>query len=135
MTPEELKAEYLDGDFKLKHEFETSDSDRSEVLARAETYSGWTIPNLFPDEHVTDADEMQGDYQSTGARAVNHLANKIMLALFQPSRPFFKMSLSKDQKEELTGDLSEAKIDEALSLTERDAMRELDKMNARTVLT
>lgn len=135
MTPEELKAKYLNGNLTLKTEFLSSHDGRAQVIANAEKYAGWTLPTIFPDENVTNGDEMQGDYQSFGARAVNNLANKVMLALFQPSRPFFKMSLSATQREGLAGQLTEAQIDEALSKTERAAMKELDKISARPTLT
>ena len=135
MKPEMLKAKYLNGDFVLKGEFQGSDYNREETLTRCERYAGWTLPTIFPDDPLMEYDEMQNDYQSVGAQAVTNLANKIMMALFQPSKPFFRMQLTKKQREvvEATG-LSGAQVDAALAQTERDAMRELDKINARVVM-
>lgn len=137
MTPEQLKEKYMSGDFRLKGEFNGSDEAREETLTRCERYAGWTLPNIFPDDPLQEYDEMQNDYQSVGAQATTHLANKIMLALFQPSRPFFRMQLDAKQREELqtSGGFSPAQIDTVLSETERKAMRELDKMGARVGMT
>jgi hypothetical protein len=135
MTPQELQDQYMNGDYRLKGEFLGSDYARQETLTRCERYAGWTLPNIFPDDPLMEYDEMQNDYQSVGAIAVTHLANKIMMALFQPSRPFFRMRLTQSQREELGGELTTAEIDVALSEAERAAMRELDKINARVVMT
>lgn len=135
MTPLELQEHYMDNDFRLKGEFLGSDYAREETLTRCERYAGWTLPNIFPDDPLMEYDEMQNDYQSVGAQAVTNLANKIMMALFQPSRPFFRMRLTQQQRESLAGGLTPAQIDVALSEAERAAMRELDKINARVVMT
>lgn len=135
MTPQELQDVYLNNDFRLKGEFQGGDHARSETLTRCERYAGWTLPNIFPDDPLMEYDEMQNDYQSVGAQAVTNLANKIMMALFQPSRPFFRMQLTQDQRASIGGDLDSAQIDAALAETERAAMRELDKINARVVMT
>jgi len=135
MTPQELQETYMDGDFRLKGEFLSGDYAREETLTRCERYAGWTLPNIFPDDPLMEYDEMQNDFQSVGAQAVTNLANKIMMALFQPSRPFFRMRLTQEQRESIGGGLSPAQIDVALSETERAAMRELDKINARVVMT
>ena len=135
MTPQELKDTYMDDDFRLKGEFQGSDYAREETLTRCERYAGWTLPTIFPDDPLMEYDEMQNDYQSVGAQAVTNLANKIMMALFQPSRPFFRMQITPQQRADLAGELTSAQIDVALSEAERAAMRELDKINARVVMT
>lgn len=126
---------YLTGEFKLKGEFLSGGSKREEVLTRCERYAGWTLPSVFPDSPLEEQDEMQNDYQSVGAQAVNNLSNKIMMALFQPSKPFFRMQLTQQQKEEvLQSGMEQAQIDASLANTERDAMRELEKIKARVTL-
>lgn len=130
-----LEAKYLNGEFLLKGEFQGGDAQREETLTRCERYAGWTLPNIFPDDPLMEYDEMQNDYQSVGAQAVINLANKIVMALFQPSKPFFRMQLTKEQRALVVENgLSEAQVDAALAQTERDAMRELDKSNARVAM-
>jgi hypothetical protein len=135
MNIEELQAEYLDGNFILKQEFLASDYSREETLTRCERYAGWTIPSIFPDTPLMEYDELQRDFQSVGAAAVTNLTNKIMMALFQPSRPFFRMHLTDEQRAEiLSTGLTEAEVDAALANAEREAMRNFAGSNARTVL-
>ena len=135
MKLDALKAKYLNSEFLLKGEFQGGDYRREETLTRCERYAGWTLPNIFPDDPLMEYDEMQNDFQSVGAQAVTNLANKIIMALFQPSKPFFRMQLSKEQRAEVisTG-LSEAQVEAALAQTERDAMKELEKINARVAM-
>lgn len=136
MNFKEAQAKYITGDFKLKGEFQGSDTAREETLSRAERYAGWTLPNIFPDDPVNEYDEMQNDYQSVGAQAVINLANKIMMTMFQPSRPFFRMELTSEQRAGvIDSGIEEALVDVALSKQERDAMKELDSVNGRVVLT
>jgi hypothetical protein len=126
----------LDGEFKLKGEFLAAESDRSIILERSEKYAGWTLPYIFPDDPLTSQEELQNDFQSVGAQAVTNLSNKILMALFQPARPFYRMQLTKEQRisvSESTG-LSDAQIDAGLAKAERDGMRELDKLNARVAM-
>jgi len=137
MTPIDIQNKYMGSGFILKTEFQKSDAARETTIERCERYAGWTLPNIFPDDPLMETDEMQNDYQSVGAQAVTNLANKIMLALFQPSRPFFRMQLSAEQRasvEESTG-ITPAEIDANLASAERAAMHELDKVNARVAMT
>lgn len=137
MTPQEIQVRYMGNGFALKTEFSIGDTAREELLERCERYAGWTLPNIFPDDPITSSEEMQNDYQSVGAQAVTNLANKIMLALFQPSRPFFRMQLDEQQREQIKTqtNLVTASIDAALAGAERQAMKELDKVNARVAMT
>lgn len=138
MNVEELKTKHLSNTFVLRSEFLNGDSttgdQRDTILSRCERYAGWTIPTVFPQDDYTN-EEMQLDYQSVGAQAVTNLSNKIMMALFQPSRPFFRMNLTQEQRNELlvTG-LEEAQIDVALAESERAAMKALNATNARIIM-
>jgi hypothetical protein len=136
MDLREAQTKYLTGEYKLKGEFAGSDYSREETLTRAERYAGWTLPSIFPDEPLMEYDEMQNDFQSVGAAATTNLANKMMMALFQPAKPFFRMDLTQEQRLELEGDagLTKAEIDAALAQAEREAMKELNKIHARVVL-
>lgn len=120
----------------LKKEFNHLDSEREYLLQRAEKYAGWTLPTVFPDEELDNTDEMQNDYQSVGAQAVNSLANKIMMALFQPSRPFFRLDLTTQQRNEAIAEsgITSAEVDAALANIEREAMKDLNKINARVTM-
>ena len=130
-----LRAKYLSGDFLLKGEFMAGQNSRESVLAAAERYAGYTLPTVFPDDPLLNQDEMQHDYQSIGAQAVTNLANKIMMALFQPSRPFFRLQFTDEQKARLRENgLTDADITEASGKAEREAIKQLALMKGRIAL-
>ena len=131
----DIKTKYLSGEFILRKEFLDGDYNREEVLNRCERYAGWTIPSVFPDEPLMEYDELQLDYQSVGAQAVTNLSNKLMMALFQPSRPFFRMNLNQEQRQEvLATGIKGAQIDAALAEAERAAMTNMNASNARIIM-
>ena len=85
------------------------DSNRQTVLTRARTCANLTIPALLPPLGATENDHLQTPYQSVGARAVNNLASKLMLTLYRPNSPYFKLVLDPMFAERLkqeTGDES-----------------------------
>ncbi|QDP58707.1 MAG: putative portal protein [Prokaryotic dsDNA virus sp.] len=132
MELKSLQSKYLTGEFKLKGEFLSGSGQRETILTNAERYAGWTLPRLFPRDPLLEYDEMQNDFQSVGAQAVTNLGNKIMMALFQPAKPFFRMTLTQDQRQALVDNgISGAQVDASLAESEREAMRELDKIGAR----
>lgn len=130
-----LTAKYLSGSYKLRQEFLAGEAGRGDLLQRCERYAGWTIPTVFPSETLVEGEEMQLDYQSVGAQAVTNLSNKIMMALFQPSRPFFRMNLSPEQNAEVLGTgVKPAQLEAALAEAERAAMKSLNATNARIIM-
>ena len=138
MNPKELKTKYLSYDYKLKGEFQGDNYKREETLTRAERYAGYTLPNIFPDDPLMEYDEMQNDFTSFGAQATINLTNKIMMALFQPSNPFFRAELTPEQMAQVLDampQLKEAQVKERLASAERDAMRKGENLNARVVMT
>lgn len=101
-----------------------------------ERYASLTLIALFPPENwQKDSDELTHDWQSVGAQMVNHLANKMMLALFAPSRPFFKLDPSDETVAQAGAQgASPDDLQEILSLAERKAVLELDKLASRPKL-
>ncbi len=116
--------------------FEGYDNKRQGIMYRLERYSGWTIPKLFPKRNRDqDTEPLTHGFQSLGAQSVNHLANKLMMSLFAPSRPFFRLELKKNAKKTMaqTGvDLQQ--LQAKLAKAEQDASLELDKRSIRSRL-
>lgn len=109
---------------------------RAPMLSRLEGYAGLTIPRLM---EVGGADEQNStvnrDHQSVGAQGVNHLANRVMLTMFAPSRPFIRLALPDEEVAALVGQgLSEEDIEESTFEGEMRAVRELDNRPVRPVL-
>ena len=110
---------------------------RQPLLTRCEKYSAFTLPTLItPPGYNEQLEELQTDYQSVGAQGVNNLANKLMLALFAPSRPFFRYQIDPKLANDLQQKLkvNPADIQEMLAEAERQCIRMLDSMGVRPKL-
>ena len=122
-------------DIEIKAAFDKCVMERSYLEHRWLDYAGWTLPFLFPHEEYYSTVEMQNDYQSLGAQAVNHLANKIVMTLFPPSRPFFKIEIDPQTSGALEEmGFSEGDIDVFTSRAEREAMKNMEKVKLRTAV-
>lgn len=93
-----------------------------------QTYASFTLPRLYAgDDYQEGTDSLAHDWQAVGAQAVNHLTNKVMLALFAPSRPFMRLEADpKWLQDILQQGVDESLIEAALSQAELDAVKALD---------
>lgn len=109
---------------------------KESLMLRVENYASLTIPKIcLPEGFVAESTDQTHDYQSAGAQGTNHLTNKIMLALFAPSRPFFRVSLGMgSQKEAVAAGLTPEKLAPLLAKMERDATATLDELGQRPKL-
>lgn len=96
--------------------YERLKNDRAAYVTRAEECAKYTIPSLFPKDGDNGSTTYETPYQSVGARGVNNLAAKLMLALLPPNSPFFKLSMTEKVRAELGGKISE--VEKALSKLE-----------------
>lgn len=112
------------------------DGKRRGFIHRCEQYAALTLPKLCtPTGYNQNSQELTHDYQSVGAQAVNHLANKLMLALFAPSRPFFRLDPTDKMRKELeTAGLTEEALAVSLAQAEGKAIKALDRMAMRPKL-
>lgn len=106
-------------------------SKRTHLLKKCSYYSQLTIASLMHDVNraTSEAEDDPGDWQSLGAQVVNHLNNKMQLAMFAPSRPTFRLEFGKKTKLQAGGDTSQ--LDPILAGIERSAIKELDKSAIR----
>lgn len=129
-----MKSSAIPEQGKLAARFSALDSRRSEVLNRAEQAARYTVPALFVRNGHTESARLRKPYQGLGARAVNTLSAKIMLALFPPNSAFFKMDL-----DDVTADaLKQAganveKVRETLASTEQRIVSRLERTLLRAV--
>lgn len=111
-------------------------ADRSHKESTWERLAALTIPKVYPQEGQNRLNVIDStDYQSIGASGVNHLSNKLMMAMFRPSMPFFKIQPTKESMEALiAGGQSEASVAGSLAAAERQAMKEWDATGQRPKL-
>lgn len=90
---------------------------RNAVLERARDCAKLTIPGLLPPEGHTDQSTLSTPYQSIGARGVNNLSSKLLLALLPPGSSMFRLRIEEDVAKEMGGQASA--VEEALAQIER----------------
>ena len=114
--------------------------EKSIYLDRAIECAKYTLPTL-----ITDNDRSSGKnvytklnttYQGLGARGVNNLAAKLLIALLPPNQAFFRLSVDdmKLQKELENYKELQSEFDQQLSLMERAVMRDIEESGDRTAL-
>ena len=91
----------LDHTITAKTRYNKLESDRRPYTDRAEKCAALTIPMAFPKESDTSSTKYETPYQSIGARGVNNLTSKLMLALFPPNEPCFRLSLGEEIAQQL----------------------------------
>ena len=108
---------------------------REPYLARARDCAKLTIPTLFPALGVNEATEYKCPYQSVGARGVMNLASKLMLALFPPHAPFFRLSVDDLVFKQIQGDpKTKSSIEQGLSGIEKAIMDNMEVSNDRVAV-
>lgn len=119
-----------------KSRFEKLDGRRNGIMHRLERYASWTVPKLFPRKNRDqDTEPLTHGFQSLGAQSVNHLANKLMMSLFAPSRPFFRLEVNAKAKSNLQQQGVDLKaVESQLAKLEQEASTELDKRSIRSRL-
>lgn len=108
------------------------DSLRSGVLTRARQAAALTIPALLPQIGADENTDLPQPYQSLGARGVNNLASKLLLALMPPTAAFFRYALSDMVREKLGATKND--IEDALRRRENTVMKWVERGNIRTAL-
>lgn len=125
----------MDKDDSLKQRWEILEGRKGSLHERNEKYARWTLPYLYTPTHVNN-EELDTDLDSIGARAVNHLSNKLTETLFPTYRPFLKLELDEALKKKFEeAEVPQAEIDKALVAGEKSTIRELDKLGHRTGAT
>lgn len=77
-----------------KQVYERLKTDRNNYTDRAEACAQFTIPALFPKETDNASSTYKIPHQSFGARGVNNLSSKLLLALFPPNSTFFRLDMN-----------------------------------------
>ena len=107
--------------------------DREIFLERARDSSELTLPTLIPPKASSNVTKYPTPYQGIGARGVNNLASKLLLALVPPNSPFFRMKIDDFVIKELEGQQNlKTDIESALSQIERAIMTDIE-LNADRV--
>lgn len=106
------------------------------MMHRFEGYASVTVPKVCLPDHVhQNTQSIQHGFSSVGAQAVNHLANKIVMALFQPGLPFFRLDPDKKLLQQMGAQgITEDKLREALVSGEQRGLKVMDQKAIRPKL-
>lgn len=120
-----------------KKTYERLKSDRQPYVDRAVDCAKVTIPALFPKENDDKSTKYETPYQSVGARGVNNLASKLILALMPPNSPFFRLGMSDEVLAEYMNNGQEdtkAQVEQALMMIENRAMKYIESNQIRVTV-
>jgi hypothetical protein len=109
---------------------------REPYLIRARDCSLYTIPALVPPLGFNATSKLYQPFQSIGARGVNNLAAKLLLTLFPPNSPFFRLLVSSFVEDELAQSDPQIKadIEQALGKIEKAVQEEVMGSDDRNVV-
>ena len=117
--------------------YQKLETDRKIYLDRARDASKITIPYLFPPEGFSSSSRLNTPWQSVGARGVNNLSAKLLLALLPPNTPFFRLVIDEmkaKEEEDVTDELL-AELEKSLQKIEQVTMKEVAKGKFRTSMS
>lgn len=121
-----------------KATFSKLSEDREAYIRRAEDCARLTIPRLFPREYDDGDTDYQTPYNSVGARGVNNLSSKLLLALLPPNQPFFRFGLDEEANQmvqESGNDQIKDGIELGMSLIENAVMKYMEANSLRPTLS
>ena len=125
----------------MKHESAMSrygalSSDRQQFLDTAREAAYLTLPYLLTAEGQGHGQPLHTPWQSVGAKGVNVLASKLMLALFPINTSFFKLQVNDAELQQLPelDPETRSEIDLALSKIERTVMQQISETSDRVQL-
>ena len=119
----------------IEGQYQKLEQDRESYLQRARESADLTIPYLYPAKGSNENTNYVTPYQSIGSRGVLNLASKLMLALFPPQAPFFRIDVDELVYKKIQGDPEEKKlIEQGLAKIEKSVMDNIETQNDRVAV-
>mgnify|MGYP003323968139 CR=1 FL=1 len=115
--------------------YHSLEGKRYQYLDRARSASKLTLPYVMPDDGFGPHSRLETPFQGIGARGVNNLASKLLLALLPPNAPFFRLSVDEyGLKQEGAPDELITEIESSLQKVESSFMEEVSSGTYRTAI-
>lgn len=122
------------GEESAKAVYDRLKNDRVPYETRAENCAKVTIPSLFPKTSDNASTDYTTPWQAVGARGLNNLSAKVMLALF-PLQSWMKLKVSEWQAKQLVTDPEQlAVVEQGLGMVERIMMSFMEANSYRVTL-
>ena len=130
------KMEHSGGAIKTR--YDKLSMEREFYLDRARKNAELTIPALMPPLGSNYSTQLPTPFQSVGARGLNNLASKMLLAFLPPNISFFKYEVSETVIKEASQDpeakLTIGEVEKVLASQSRDILKEINQSNTRVSL-
>ncbi len=107
---------------------------REPYLRRARDCARLTVPTLVPPKGYTPETTLPTPYQALGAQGLNNLASKLLLSLFPPTQPFFRLVPADPESLRAGGEQVETEVEEGLTRMERIMAAAFETANLRPKL-
>tara|TARA_R110000787_G_scaffold186566_4_gene298281 strand:+ start:5933 stop:7498 length:1566 start_codon:yes stop_codon:yes gene_type:complete len=112
--------------------YERLAQQRDPYLQRGRDVAKLTIPHLLTEEGWGGSQKLYTPFQGIGARAVASLSSKLLMALFPPNTPFFRLVVDQYKLDEITGDPDiRTEVETTLNRIEQAVMAEIESQNYR----
>ena len=113
--------------------YEAMKRKRDPFLRRARDCAELTLPALMPPEGHTGSHLLPEPYQGLGARAVVSLASRLMVAMYPPGKPSFKLDVPAEVRIK-TGTMDvDTNVEQGLILSEQLIQSEIERKEWRPV--
>ena len=130
-----LSDKVIEDKSSIQAQYNKLEINREPYLSKARECAELTIPTLIPPKNINEATEYKSPYQSIGARGVMNLASKLMLALFPPHAPFFRLSIDDLVFKQIQGSPEQkGTIEQGLSKIEKAVMDNMEVSNDRVAV-
>jgi len=108
------------------------ESIKEPFIDRARQASKLTLPYIMPEDGHNSHSRLETPFQGIGARGVNNLASKLLLALLAPNAPFFRLNFD-EPKLRAEGATQEiiTEMESALQRVEDSVMDEISRQSYR----
>jgi hypothetical protein len=114
-----------------KSRYEMMKRKRDPYLRRARDCAALTIPALMPPEGHNEFAVLPEPYQGLGARAVVGLASRLMVAMYPPGKPSFKLDVPPEARI-MSGTMAiPSEIEQGLVLSEKLIQSEIERKQWR----
>lgn len=116
----------------LKGEYDRLSSDRSPYLQRARDCAKYTLPTLIPPEGNKGSSKLRHGYSNYGARCVNSLSSKLLLAILPARQAFFRFVIDDAFLQRIGSEKMRSEVDKALASMESTVQQEIESTATRT---
>ena len=113
------------------HRYTAWRDHREPYLRRARDASRLTIPTLVPPLGYNNTSDLPTPFQGLGAQGVNNLASKLLVSLWPPTSPWFRLVPTDPEALRAAGPTVQTEVEEGLTRMERVVASEFELMALR----